>query len=168
MPEKAGWRVRKAVLSDLDRLVEIEGLSDPPPWSAEAYQDYLEGKPDKLALVVCRQGEGLAVGFVLARLLGRELEILKIAVGPGERRQGLASLLLGQLVKEAEETGAGRIMLEVREENKAARQLYQKLGFEGVGRREAYYPDSREAAILMDATLASLGIVDNKQARGAD
>jgi ribosomal protein S18 acetylase RimI-like enzyme len=73
-----------------------------------------------------------------------EREILNIAVGPEFRRQGVARCLL---VKELSRGGIH--FLEVRESNLAARTLYERQGFETVGRRKAYYESPREAAILM-------------------
>ena len=43
---------------------------------------------------------------------------------------------------------ASAILLEVRESNRLARQLYEKRGFSEVGRRRAYYRDPVEDSIL--------------------
>jgi ribosomal-protein-alanine N-acetyltransferase len=47
------------------------------------------------------------------------------------------------------EQGAKSAHLEVRPSNITAIELYQKLGFERVGRRPKYYTDSKEDALLM-------------------
>ena len=54
----------------------------------------------------------------------------------------------------AYESGARQALLEVRESNQAAQNLYTRFGFEQVGIRKAYYHDTHEDAILM--TLAAL------------
>ncbi len=73
-----------------------------------------------------------------------EREILNIAVDPEFRRRGIGHLLL------AKELARGGIhFLEVRESNAAARELYDRQGFETVGRRKAYYDHPRETAMLM-------------------
>ena len=46
-----------------------------------------------------------------------------------------------------------RIMLEVREGNKAARRFYEKCGFTEDGIRKNYYENPQENAILMSKNL---------------
>jgi ribosomal-protein-alanine N-acetyltransferase len=54
------------------------------------------------------------------------------------------------------EQGAGKIYLEVRPSNTAARALYATHGFAEIGVRRDYYPaaDGRENAIVMERALA--------------
>ena len=47
------------------------------------------------------------------------------------------------------ERGAISAYLEVRPSNEAAVALYQKLGFNVIGRRHNYYRDSKEDALIM-------------------
>ena len=58
----------------------------------------------------------------------------------------------------AKEEGALTSFLEVRENNLAAQEMYRKFGYIVSGRREHYYNDNGEAAILM--TLESLAHFD--------
>jgi ribosomal-protein-alanine N-acetyltransferase len=85
-------------------------------------------------------------GFVLARDLGGEVEILSLGVLPETRRQGIGRALLRAVFAEAERRGGGSIVLEVAAENAAARALYAGLGFLSVGRRPRYY--SRPAGVI--------------------
>ncbi|HEX6441214.1 MAG TPA: GNAT family N-acetyltransferase [Stellaceae bacterium] len=84
------------------------------------------------------QGD-LPVGFVLARDLGGETEILSIGVLPERRRSGLARALLGAVFAEAERRGGDSVVLEVADDNAPARRLYAGLGFVAIGRRPRYY-----------------------------
>jgi len=85
-------------------------------------------------------------GFVVSRAVAdREREILNIAVRPDLRRAGIATQLL-----QAELARGARVhFLEVRESNIAARQLYERFGFETIGSRPAYYENPPEAGIVM-------------------
>ena len=74
----------------------------------------------------------------------QEVEILNLAVAPQFRRQGIGQALLA-----AEIVRGGLYFLEVRESNKAAQALYQKLGFVEVSRRPGYYTNPDEPAIVM-------------------
>jgi ribosomal protein S18 acetylase RimI-like enzyme/glycosyltransferase involved in cell wall biosynthesis len=83
------------------------------------------------------------VGFMVTRRLGvEEVEILNIAVAPEARRCGIATALIDTV-------DAIDVFLEVRESNTPARKLYEKLGFRVVGRRDEYYDDPVESALVM-------------------
>jgi len=144
-------RVRKALLADLSAILEIDSLSDPMSWTGDAYRAYLSDLPGTCGLVVSDQA-GIW-GFAVARRVGDELEILKIAVHPQRRGQGLASCLMEELEKTARSWEAPAWILEVRESNAAALALYRKFGLEITGRRPGYYADQGEDALLMTGVL---------------
>ena len=64
---------------------------------------------------------------------------------PAERRRGIARRLLESELSRGRNTW----FLEVRESNVAALGLYQSLGFQQVGLREAYYHNPSESGIVM-------------------
>lgn len=78
-------------------------------------------------------------GFILARALAGEAEILTLAVAPPARRQGLARRLIEHAVVRALALGAESLFLEVADDNVPALGLYRGFGFEVVGRRRGYY-----------------------------
>jgi ribosomal-protein-alanine N-acetyltransferase len=78
------------------------------------------------------------VGFALSRLLIDEAELLLLAVDPDWRQRGVASALIDRTATNAAERGAHRLLLEVRDGNRAMC-LYQRQGFGQIGRRRAYY-----------------------------
>ena len=90
-------------------------------------------------------------GFVLAREAAGEAEILTVAVSEKFGRQGLGWRLMQAALREAAARGAESMFLEVEAENRAAVQLYAKLGFLKVAERPAYYlgPDGRRTAALV-------------------
>jgi ribosomal-protein-alanine N-acetyltransferase len=89
---------------------------------------------------------GQIVGFLVSRSVGPgESEILNLAVLPDFRRQGIARELIRSLTTEV----PGDLFLEVRESNRAARNLYKSMGFQEVNRRLEYYEFPPEAAIVM-------------------
>lgn len=71
--------------------------------------------------------------------------MLNLAVAIEWRQQGVARRLL----EHAMSALPGAWFLEVRESNKAARELYGGMGFETVGRRRAYYRDPPEDALIL-------------------
>lgn len=95
---------------------------------------------------------GTAIGFTLARAASDEVELLLIAVDLRLRSQGIGRLLVAKVADDARHSGASKLYLEVRENNIAARRLYQSMGFIDVGRRVNYYTGvngERFAAITM-------------------
>ena len=78
-------------------------------------------------------------GFLLARDLGGEIEVLSIGVLPERRRQGIGRALLASLAAAAARRHSLSIVLEVATGNAAARRLYADFGFAQVGRRPHYY-----------------------------
>jgi ribosomal-protein-alanine N-acetyltransferase len=99
---------------------------------------------------------GRLVGMMVLWVILDEAHIATIATHPDYRRQGIAKQLLAAALESAYAEGARSALLEVRAGNEAAQEMYRKLGFEVVGRRERYYKDNFEAAILM--TLSHLPV----------
>jgi ribosomal-protein-alanine N-acetyltransferase len=64
-------------------------------------------------------------------------------------------------LQSAKDEGAVSSFLEVRENNAAAIMMYRKFGYVESGRREGYYKDNGEDAILM--TLASVNFIDSAE-----
>src|SRR5690242_309853 len=79
------------------------------------------------------------LGFVVARDLGGECEILTLGVLPRRRRHGFGRALLDATIADARRRGSASLVLEVAADNQPARQLYAAAGFIRVGRRPRYY-----------------------------
>ena len=100
-----------------------------------------------------------AAGFTLCRSAGPEVELLLIAVNPVMRRQRIGERLVLRSQEDALARGANVLFLEVREDNHAAKYLYDRAGFSQVGQRPDYYAakdGSRRAAITMRFDLEKL------------
>jgi len=165
-------RVRPAEFDDIPRLLAIERQSPSAAhWSEREYDALFsatrstladgtvagDGVPRRICLVVEMAAEIVAnsradptiAGFLVALCLGKEWEIENLVVASALRRQGCANLLLRELLSRAGNQGAGRVLLEVRESNQAARAFYARWGFQMIGRRRNYYRDPEEDAILL-------------------
>jgi ribosomal-protein-alanine N-acetyltransferase len=88
-----------------------------------------------------------ADGFVLARAVAGEAEILTLAVVPQARGRGLGRALLRAAIEKAQTMGAETMFLEVGADNPSALALYAGLGFTKAGDRKGYY-DGRDALVL--------------------
>jgi ribosomal-protein-alanine N-acetyltransferase len=129
-----GIRVRPAARGDLPAIARIQSLCESAShWEAESYFDFD---------VHVAERHGAIAGFVVSRSVFDELEVLNLAVDPDHRRSGVATVLLEYL-------DSPHLFLEVRESNLSAQSLYSKMGFQTVGRRENYYEDPPETALVM-------------------
>lgn len=79
-----------------------------------------------------------AAGFALNRIIADEAELLLLAVSPHSRRQGVGMALIERSRRLARMRNGIRLHLEVRHNNPAII-LYNKAGFDLVGRRPGYY-----------------------------
>lgn len=150
-------RLRPMRLSDVNHVEEIDRLSFPTPWPKAAFLYELKGKRRSVCWVAEWIGPGkdsLVVGSIVIWLVLDEAHIATLAVRPEYRRRHIAQRLISRALIECMDAGAEQALLEVRESNSAAQQLYSKFGFLVVGRRRDYYKDRHEDAILM--TLAPL------------
>jgi ribosomal-protein-alanine N-acetyltransferase len=146
----APWRIRPAVPADVERLLPIEQRCFSDPWSAGAFEETLR-PPHGLGLVAERAGQ--VRGYLVARSVAGEGEILNLAVAPDARRRGLGDDLLEAGITALAATGAREIFLEVREQNHAALKLYGRRGFKPVGMRAGYYRNPVEDAIVLRLAL---------------
>jgi [ribosomal protein S18]-alanine N-acetyltransferase len=76
-----------------------------------------------------------------------EIQIIDIFVVEKYRRQGLGTQLIEELLREAQ--NYKYIILEVRAGNIPARKLYEKLGFAELYRREKYYHQPQDDALVL-------------------
>jgi ribosomal-protein-alanine N-acetyltransferase len=104
-------------------------------WSEEEIARLLE-LPNTIGLVA-RADE--PIGMLLAWVVGEEAEILTMGVAPARRGVGVGAALLDSALEAARLAGAAAVVLEVREDNRAARALYAGAGFAEAGRRRGYY-----------------------------
>ena len=105
----------------------------------------LDGQLRMVLVVECESGVD---GFLVAQTRGPEWELENIVVRPEQQRRGLATLLLNSLIEKAHKAGVHAIFLEVRASNDPARAFYTRNKFSETGRREGYYSNPSEDAIL--------------------
>lgn len=147
--------IRKMKVEDVPAAHEIDRLSFTLPWPERSLRFEVSDNPSARCWVA--ELDGRLVGMLVLWMIVDETHIATLATHPEFRRQGVAKQLLVAALKEAYTEGARSALLEVRAGNEAAQGMYRKFGFEEVGRRERYYKDNNEDAVLM--TLARLPVV---------
>jgi ribosomal protein S18 acetylase RimI-like enzyme len=136
-----GVRIETATSRLLDRLYEIEKQSFQHEAFSKREIGFLLRDYNSVSLVARVGGE--VVAFVIGRMEqeGGVLfgHIFTLETLPQQRRRGIATKLLCELEILFAERGAAESRLEVREDNAAAINLYEKLGYKRMGRLEGYY-----------------------------
>ena len=145
--------VSEGGILDLDEVMRVMDDSFDPSygeaWTAPQCAGLLPMPGVWLSLA--RDGEGV-IGFALGRVVAGEAELLLLAVKKTRQGMGAGQLLLQRFMSIAEDRGAKRLHLEVRDGNHAVR-LYTRAGFTPVGRRKNYYT-GRDGQIYDALTLA--------------
>jgi ribosomal-protein-alanine N-acetyltransferase len=153
---KFDWpQVRQGLAADVQTLAEIERQAAIVPWSLS--QLLTSSLREKDHCLVVEEGPELISGFCIYQRILDEASLLNIAIRPDRQGQGLAGVLLAQLLRVLLESGVQRCLLEVRQSNAAATALYYKYGFVDDAIRKDYYPTKvgREDAILMSCQLVA-------------
>lgn len=132
---------------DVDAIMAIMVAAFDPQWGEAWTRSQIESAlvlPTTHYRISITEGEHS--GFTLVRAAPGEEELLLVGVMPHYRGRGLGYQLLEQAAQDARSRGAENLFLEMRENNTAA-SLYQKLGFEVIGRRKAYYKAKNQQPI---------------------
>ena len=88
---------------------------------------------------ICLFSKPKKKGYLIARVLKEEIEIIALLVDVSYRRTGLAKYLLEELKKIAKHRQVLKIILEVAISNKSAITLYKNTGFVELATRKNYY-----------------------------
>lgn len=134
----------------LPQAAALERACFSHPWTEQALAEDLDN--ELLTLLAAVGEDGTLLGYGEVRTVLDEGTLERIAVAPQFRRHGAAEALLRRFLDD----GRGKLAfltLEVRAGNAPAIGLYEKLGFEVVGRRRNYYREEGEDALLMTVVL---------------
>ena len=136
--------------ADLDAVLKIEYAAFSHPWTRGIFIDSLKSYDCWLMFEGSQQ-----IGHGVINVIVGEAHLLNITVKPESQGRGLGMRLLEHLMRRARELEAGECFLEVRASNQPAYRLYERYGFNEIGRRRGYYPavGGREDALVMACTL---------------
>lgn len=131
--------VEPAAQRDAARLAQLHGASFHRGWGEGEFEAMLIERNTLVHRL--RLGRKI-IGFAVSRLAADEAEILSIAVAADHRGRGLSRNLLLTHLGHLAGRGVRAVFLEVEENNRPARRLYERAGFAVVGRRERYYREA--------------------------
>jgi ribosomal-protein-alanine N-acetyltransferase len=135
---------------DIESILAIQSAS--PEIAQWTMWDYNRVAQGEMAGWVCASNDEV-FGFLVARRILSDIEILNFAVQPDFRRGGVGGALFQRVLAWGQELRAERALLEVRASNYAALQFYERRGFAVTGRRPRYYTAPIEDALLLTAEI---------------
>jgi len=134
----------------VEAILSIQAVSpDIAQWTMWDYERVARGE---MAGWVAEEA-GQVLGFLIARQVVGDIEILNLAVGPNARRRGVGAALLAEVIDWGRSFRAGRALLEVRSSNLAALQFYERHNFQATGRRPRYYAAPVDDALVLTLKL---------------
>ena len=136
--------------AELSKLANLQAESLDEAWSSETLTSMIQYRS---AFGLCVFDGENCVGFAVYLPCVDDCELLSIATALALRGKGLAKHMLDKGEKTARAAGFDRILLEVADDNLAARALYEQHGFSEDGRRKGYY--TRVDTPARDAILMS-------------
>jgi len=140
--------VRPADPGDLGAIADLELVAFPlDPWSETLVGEGVSGRVPTTSYFVAEQ-DAAFVGHAAVSVVQDVAELQRIATTQDARRTGVATALLAAVVEHAAARGAERLLLEVREDNVAARAFYAGAGFAEIALRPGYYRDGTDAVVL--------------------
>ena len=146
--------IEPAAMRDATTLSQLHRASFHRGWGAGEFETMLA---ERTTFAQRLMRGRTVIGFIISRLAADEAEILSVAIAASERGRGYSRELLANHLGHLAGLGIRRVFLEVEENNEPAVRLYQRAGFQVVGRREQYYRDADGAklnALIMQRDLS--------------
>ena len=144
------FSVRRARLSDLDRVLEIEHAGFGQwAWDRNLFAEHIR-KCGETFLVAVRQDRviGYCITWIFPGLVRRRAELVSIAVDPVVRGKGAADALMTAALRALQRRGIPRLGLMVKVTNERARAFYEKYRFRRIRRVPHYYEDGEDGLLF--------------------
>ncbi|MFL6060177.1 MAG: GNAT family N-acetyltransferase [Marmoricola sp.] len=149
--------IRLATPADASAIAGLEAsCQGVDAWSEALVHDGVAGDLPTIQYLVA-EDDGEPVGYAVASYAGDIAELQRIGVAESARRRGFASALLAAVVAHAPSTGADRMLLEVRADNRGAISFYAARDFVEIDRRQRYYRDGADAVVMRLPLIAGCG-----------
>ena len=135
--------IRDMEQSDFPKLSAIHGQGFARGWSDGEIEKLL-ASDHYFCLVAIRKGGNSKnpLGFMIAKSIEDEAEIITIAVDKSARSRGVGSKLVQETIRKLQYDRVKSLFLEVDESNQPAIKLYSRNQFRLLNTREGYYKDA--------------------------
>ena len=137
--------IKSMTLLDFEEIKNVLETEFDEFWKPSILESELKSKNSRY---IVAKKNGNILGFAGIIITPIDTEITNIVTKKSERKKGIGTSLLDRLIEMTKEAGKDSISLEVNEKNKIAVNIYEKNGFEIVGRRKKYYEGKYDAIIM--------------------
>ena len=128
--------IEKSTLEFAENLAKLEKILFSTAWDRDTINDKINR--GEFLYWVYEQDDKI-VGYLAIQKTLNDLHILGIGVLENYRNQSIAKKLTYELISYFETSQFDKILLEVRQSNEIAMNLYQSFGFKQYGVRKNYY-----------------------------
>ena len=145
-----GVLLRRMEMEDLQCVLKNERKAYQFPWTEGIFKSCL-WNGDECWIILDKK----ILGHAVLSFAAQEAHLLNLCIHPEHQNKGLGKQALDHVVGIAKKKGAISIFLEVRASNASAVYLYERAGFNEIGRRSGYYPGAigREDALVFGKEL---------------
>lgn len=148
-------KLRLVAKRDLKEVLKIERQSFPNPFSRDFFELLVVNCSNWFIVATNglekNQEQPEILGYAVANILqweqGQIGHILSIAVKPEHRRKKIGTILMKDLIQRLRSDKCVQVRLEVRTTNRAALEMYRKLGFHEVDLVPNYYIEGGDASV---------------------
>jgi ribosomal-protein-alanine N-acetyltransferase len=146
------FTVRRLAPGDIDWVLRLESEVYAQPWPREAFLRELESEDS--VFFIGAEGDR-RVGYASLHKHGRRAHVNTVTVSPDYRLRRAGLRLMVALLEEAVRSSVSVVRLEVEITNRAARALYERLGFKRIAVRARYY-NGTDALVMELAEMSSV------------
>lgn len=147
-------------IDDLSAVLEYEQqLFGNDAWSESVFVSELADSSREYYLARLRTPETVVVGYLGIMWFQQDADVQTVGVLPEFQGRGYGRELMVFLLRRVRELGVTNVLLEVREDNLVARNLYAALGFRDIAVRPRYYQPDDVDAIVMQWRFSEVGAV---------
>ncbi len=130
-PRPGGIAIRPMRADDLPQVVDVDGSAFEPLWRNSL--DALSKAFSQAIYASVAEGASGVVGYQLSTGSPLGAHLARLAIRPEAQGRGLASALVGDLIRNIQPGGASRITVNTQASNAASLALYHRLGFHRTG-----------------------------------
>jgi ribosomal-protein-alanine N-acetyltransferase len=133
----AGISIRTMLQYDLPAVAEVDAAAFEPLWQNSLPS--LELAYPQAVLATVAEADGQVLGYQLSTRNPLGAHLARLAVRPELQGRGLGSLLVADLIQQAERHGMYHLTVNTQSDNPASLTLYRKIGFRETGERYPVY-----------------------------
>lgn len=141
-------QLQKVAQADLSEIIKIEERLFSEPWEKKHFQLHLDYSVGYKLLLAKR-----IIGYLFGLIVDHIYHISNVGIDEKYQRKGYGFFLVKSVIGIMENQGITKFFLEVRESNNKALNLYKKLDFRIFDKKENYYANPQEDALILGRIL---------------